>query len=114
MTTLRYVILHHEGIDEPHFDLMFEVDPSGPLVTFRSPVWPIVQGVQLTRLADHRREYLDYEGPVSGNRGTVRRVATGTYELARDAGSTRIAFRSGTDSRTLSISDSAWCDLQSR
>src|SRR5262249_41898667 len=30
-------------------------------------------------LGDHRLAYLDYEGPVSGNRGTVRRVDRGTY-----------------------------------
>ena len=28
---------------------------------------------------DHRRHYLDYDGPVSGGRGTVTRVAVGTY-----------------------------------
>ncbi len=30
------------------------------------------------RLAPHRSAYLDYEGPVSGGRGTVTRVAAGT------------------------------------
>jgi len=33
------------------------------------------------RLADHRRAYLDYEGPVSGNRGQVKRHDRGTYEM---------------------------------
>lgn len=29
----------------------------------------------------HRLEYLDYEGPISGDRGTVVRVESGTYRL---------------------------------
>ena len=31
-------------------------------------------------LADHRLAYLDYEGPVSGERGSVGRVDAGTFE----------------------------------
>lgn len=33
-----------------------------------------------TRLPDHRKEYLDYEGEVSDNRGMVSRVDAGVYE----------------------------------
>ncbi len=33
------------------------------------------------RLGDHRRVYLEYEGPVSGDRGNVRRVDSGTYRM---------------------------------
>jgi hypothetical protein len=33
------------------------------------------------RIADHRRAYLDFEGEVSGRRGTVRIVETGTLEI---------------------------------
>jgi hypothetical protein len=36
--------------------------------------------VVATPLADHRIEYLHEEGPLSGNRGEVRRVDAGTYE----------------------------------
>jgi hypothetical protein len=35
-------------------------------------------------LARHRCEYLDYTGPVSGERGTVERVASGTYWTVAD------------------------------
>ena len=68
---------------EPHFDLMIEYGASGNrgLMTWRSPVWPITSETQLESLGDHRVEYLTYEGPVSGNRGSVRRVASGTYNL---------------------------------
>lgn len=31
-------------------------------------------------IADHRLEYLDYEGPVSGDRGEVKRWDAGTFE----------------------------------
>ena len=84
MKTLRYVILRHDGIEQPHFDVMFEAAESGPLITLRSDAWPAVKGSTLQRLADHRRAYLDYEGPVSGNRGFVRRIASGTCELLPD------------------------------
>ena len=36
--------------------------------------------VNAAELADHRLAYLDYEGPVSGERGTVSRVDAGTFE----------------------------------
>ena len=34
-------------------------------------------------LPDHRVAYLDYEGPVSGDRGSVTRWDRGTYQLQR-------------------------------
>ena len=33
-----------------------------------------------TRLPDHRKHYLDYEGEVTGNRGIVSRIDAGIYE----------------------------------
>src|SRR5207248_2367384 len=33
---------------------------------------------------DHRPLYLDYEGPLSGGRGSVRRWDTGTFEWLTD------------------------------
>jgi len=82
---LRFVILRHEGFDEDHFDLMFESEPGGPLVTWRSPIWPLEDQTPLQRLSDHRRDYLSYEGPVSNDRGSVKRIAEGTFEwLSRE------------------------------
>jgi hypothetical protein len=79
---VRYVVLSHEGIDPPHFDLMFEVEPGSELLaTWRSDHWPIESGDYLDRLPDHRRHYLDYEGPISDNRGYVRRIASGLLFL---------------------------------
>jgi hypothetical protein len=81
---LRYVVLRHEGVPDPHFDLMFETSPGSPLATWRSPAWPIAEDMPLTPLADHRRDYLTYEGPVSGGRGSVRRVAEGFHRVRRN------------------------------
>src|SRR5687768_2217261 len=76
---LRYVILHHTGVPEVHYDLMLETAPGSALATFRLPTWPLTKSAPVTSLGDHRREYLEYEGPVSNDRGQVRRVAGGTY-----------------------------------
>lgn len=78
---LRYAILHHQGAAEPHFDLLFETAPGSTLATWRSEHWPLKGQAALLRIADHRREYLEYEGPVSGNRGHVQRVEGGPFEL---------------------------------
>ncbi len=43
-----------------------------------------VRGFDAERLADHRAEYLSYEGPVSGGRGVVSRVAMGSFEVEQD------------------------------
>ena len=77
LDALRYVILRHEDIAEPHFDLMFETSPGGALATWRSDVWPIERPTPVLRLADHRQDYLTYEGPISNDRGSVRRVESG-------------------------------------
>jgi hypothetical protein len=81
MTALQYAILHHEGIAEPHFDLLFETLPGSELAAWRSPAWPIEAAVSITRLSEHRRIYLDYEGDLSRGRGRVSRVARGTCRV---------------------------------
>jgi len=79
----RYVILEH---DHPvlHWDLMLEA--GDVLQTWRLAQAPTV-GVLIdaTALADHRSMYLDYEGPVSGNRGTVKRWDAGEFSEDVDA-----------------------------
>lgn len=42
--------------------------------------------IEAERLADHRKAYLDYEGPLSDNRGQVARWDAGTFEIVRDQG----------------------------
>lgn len=79
---MRYVVLHHVGYRHPHFDLMIETAPGSTLMTWRCADWPVVAGDEVVQLADHRRDYLTYEGPVSNNRGDVKRIAGGTCEIA--------------------------------
>lgn len=79
----RFVILEH---DHPvlHWDLMLEA--AGVLQTWRLAESPSPdRPTAATALGDHRIAYLDYEGPVSGNRGTVRRWDTGTFDELPDS-----------------------------
>ncbi len=81
----RFVILRHEfphGSDpSSHWDIMFE--ERGVLLTWACHCRPDSKAVGAARqLADHRLAYLDYEGPVSGDRGTVTRWDEGTYRAS--------------------------------
>ncbi len=74
----RFVILEH---DHPvrHWDLMLEAGDG--LRTWRLDRPPTPGQVVLAEpIADHRKAYLDYEGPVSGGRGRVVRWDAGTCE----------------------------------
>jgi hypothetical protein len=42
--------------------------------------------VDAESLGDHRHDYLQYEGPVSGERGQVTRVDTGSFETIEESG----------------------------
>lgn len=79
----RFVLLAHDH-PHPHFDLMLDIGES--LRTWRLSTMPVAGATLLAvPLGDHRREYLDYEGHVSGDRGNVRRVDEGEYRLIEDA-----------------------------
>jgi hypothetical protein len=83
--TLRFVILHHTGVREPHYDLMIESAPGGALQTWRSERNPLDSYLAAAhRIDDHRRDYLDFEGEVSGGRGRVTRVASGTCTFVQE------------------------------
>ena len=79
----RFVILRHDSPRGLHYDFMLE---SGEVLKTWALPELLVPGVELIaeRLPDHRRAYLDYEGPVSGNRGTVERCDQGQYETIAD------------------------------
>lgn len=54
------------------------------------------QTISARALADHRPAYLDYEGPVSGGRGTVSQCDAGTFdtvEVKDDLVAVRLAGR---------------------
>ncbi len=84
---MRFVLLRHEmpaGADRrSHFDLMLENEDR--LWTWSLDEFPnIGDTVDATRLSDHRKIYLEYEGEVSDNRGTVSRVLSGIYEPIKE------------------------------
>lgn len=105
----RFVLLRHECPREykpSHWDLMLEMD--GMLATWELSKLPAAWADALkldqrendsptvaTRLPDHRLAYLDYEGPVSGNRGEVTRTAHGTFEILESNPDTLIATLGG-------------------
>jgi len=94
MDATRYVILHHRDRTGDHWDIMLE--HGAALATWKLGADPLgvrALPVQGTRIQDHRKAYLDYTGPVSGDRGHVER---------RDAGSCRIV-RSETDQWTFTL-----------
>ena len=89
----RFVILEH---DHPvlHWDFMLEI--GGVLRTWRLPRAPsTTEPIEAIPLGDHRLAYLDYEGPVSGGRGQVRRWDRGEFELlsAAEGESIRVELR---------------------
>lgn len=95
---LRFVILLHEtppGYPRgTHWDLMFE--QGAALRTWALFAEPRVGAtIDADPLPDHRREYLDYEGPVSGDRGHVTRWDGGTFEIERDAPEEFVAMVTG-------------------
>ena len=73
----RFVILEHDH-PELHWDLMLQLDDK--LRTWRLPAPPTGRPETALEIGAHRSAYLDYEGPVSGNRGNVKRWDAGTYE----------------------------------
>ena len=92
----RFVLLRHEcppSFGKPsHWDLMFErgeVLETWQLTDLPAS-WARQLGLALSeasdvvpaiRLPDHRIAYLDYEGPLSGDRGSVHQCDGGSYEL---------------------------------
>jgi len=64
------------------------LDLGQELATWQLPENPVpptrrgtLRGVPAHRIADHRRAYLHLEGPISGNRGHVKRMDRGLYTL---------------------------------
>jgi hypothetical protein len=87
------VQLRHELPDGTwHIDWMLDLDPvgEGPLTTLRLPgrVDELAPGDRMSaeRIADHRRRYLTYEGPIGEGRGSVVRVAEGLFEAVQSVG----------------------------
>ncbi|MGL4552565.1 MAG: DNA polymerase ligase N-terminal domain-containing protein [Gemmataceae bacterium] len=89
----RFVLLHHDH-PSPHYDLMLEAGDA--LWTWRLARPPGAVPQPAERIADHRQMYLDYDGPVSGGRGEVRRESAGTFEwVEREEGRVVVRLEGG-------------------
>src|SRR5262245_20434688 len=75
----RFVILDHD-YPFPHLDFMIEWGER--LRTWRLLGEPAPgRTLSAAAIGDHRKDYLDYTGPVSGGRGRVQRWDAGTFRL---------------------------------
>lgn len=104
----RYVILHHQlargeyarehsgeqPVQNPvehrneHWDLMLE--QGDILLTWKLLKEPIDPGslpIEALKIQDHRIAYLDYEGPISRDRGHVTRIDAGRCEILEQSSS---------------------------
>jgi hypothetical protein len=78
----RFVILEH---DHPNLHWDFMLESGATLRTWRLAAPPRSgEACPALELPDHRPFYLDYEGPVSEDRGTVTRWDAGAFEWATE------------------------------
>ena len=80
----RFAVLEH---DHPALHWDFLLEHEGVLLTWRLSA-PPEDGATVGAVPsfDHRLAYLDYEGPVGGGRGSVKRWDGGTFDwVAREA-----------------------------
>jgi hypothetical protein len=74
----RFVVLEHDH-PELHWDFMLEF--GAVLRTWRLAAPPQAgYAIRATASFDHRLLYLDYEGAISGGRGSVKRWDHGTFD----------------------------------
>jgi hypothetical protein len=90
----RYVILEHDTPQGLHWDVMLQWGEV--LRTWAAPDLPDSKlTLNVRDLPDHRAAYLDYEGPVSGGRGSVSRWDQGTYEIVQQSDTRLVVELSG-------------------
>jgi hypothetical protein len=79
----RFTILRHDSPKGLHWDLLLE---SGAVLRAWALPRPPQPGMEMTAeaLPDHRLLYLEYEGPISGDRGTVAAWDRGEYCRQRE------------------------------
>jgi hypothetical protein len=78
----RFVILEHDW-PQRHWDLMLEAGAVMRTWRLAAPLTPEAD-IAASPIGDHRLHYLDYEGPISGNRGSVVRLDSGTFDWQRN------------------------------
>lgn len=90
----RFTVSEHATTPH-HWDLFLE--RGGVLKTWSLPSAPGAGALELDALEhfDHRTAYLDFEGEISGGRGTVKRLDTGTYEAEWGEKAIRLRLEGG-------------------
>ena len=79
---------------DSHLDLMLESGDG--LRTWSIAEFPAAgEEVVADELPIHRLDYLDYEGPVSNNRGEVSRLDRGTYEIQSETNDALLILMQG-------------------
>jgi hypothetical protein len=91
----QFVILRHDAPQGVHFDFMLEVGGILKTWALHDPPRPAAD-IPGDALPDHRLAYLDYEGPVSGSRGSVERWDRGHYTVERQDDAEWIVQLAGT------------------
>jgi hypothetical protein len=87
----RFVILDH---DWPHRHWDFMLEAGGVLRTWRLAAPPEPGcAIAAEPLADHRLAYLEYEGPLTGDRGRVVRWDRGEFTWLRDGDGIEVELR---------------------
>lgn len=80
METKRFVVQKHTTSTGQHWDFMLEY--GDVLATWQIGInpgeWP-GRMIECSRIFDHRLKYLDYEGAISGDRGSVSIALAGNY-----------------------------------
>jgi hypothetical protein len=113
----RYVILQHVGKGPDHYDLMLQAGDSLATWQFGQNPADIPTGDPhaCQRIQNHRQGYLNYEGPVSDNRGTVTRVDAGVYDtLHADQGFWKVALHSPAGDRIVEFRQLDSCEWRYR
>ncbi len=75
----RFTISQHSGAGKhpDHFDLFLEKD--GTLKSWRLPGTDLTEPLKAVEAKDHALKYLDFEGKLTGEKGSVTPWDTGTY-----------------------------------
>ena len=94
----RFVVLLHElpadSTRATHWDFMLEDGEC--LLTWALEAEPdSTELIRCEALAEHRKDYLDYEGPISRDRGSVLRWDEGTFCWTSRLDDTKVAALRG-------------------
>ncbi|MCC6680006.1 MAG: hypothetical protein IT445_03795 [Phycisphaeraceae bacterium] len=78
-------LLLHKLAESEHYDWLIARPDQDRLWTARlwqpSGQWRELGSFELIEIPPHRREYLTYQGPISGDRGHVQRIDAGTVRI---------------------------------